>query len=77
VPRHDGWLDDVQAPQTEGEVAALRRCAERCTPFGSAAWVERTAERLGLQSSLHSAGRPAKCPGPPTEYGGLFPPEVF
>jgi len=77
VPRHDGWLDYVQAPQTEAELAALRRCAERGTPFGSAGWVERTAEQLGLQSSLHPAGRPANRPGPPTEYGGLFPPEVF
>jgi putative transposase len=42
------------------ELEALRRCVDRGTPYGSPAWVEKTAQRLGLQSTLHPRGRPAK-----------------
>src|SRR5439155_2965442 len=34
VPRPADWAAYVNAPQTEAELAALRRCAERGTPFG-------------------------------------------
>jgi putative transposase len=74
VPRHPAWLEHVHAPHTDAELAALRRCTERGTPFGSATWVERTAEQLGLESSLHHSGRPTKSRQPATD-GGLFPPE--
>jgi REP element-mobilizing transposase RayT len=36
------------------------RCAERGRPYGSAGWVEQTAERLGLGSWLRPPGRPRK-----------------
>ena len=60
VPRPPGWLEHVQAAHTTEELAVLRRSRERGTPYGSAAWVERTAQQLGLESSLHEAGRPRK-----------------
>jgi REP element-mobilizing transposase RayT len=57
-PRGDGdlsefmrWLQHVQTPQTEAEVAALRRSVVRGSPFGEASWQDRTAKRLGLQST--------------------------
>jgi putative transposase len=60
VPRLGGWLDYVQTPQSEAELAALRRSVERNRPYGSAGWVERTVQELGLESSLRPPGRPRK-----------------
>jgi putative transposase len=60
VPRPQNWLTWVNRALTAGEVEALRGCVNRGTPFGNAAWVERTAERLGLQSALRPRGRPRK-----------------
>jgi putative transposase len=72
VPRHADWLEYVQTPHSEDELAALRRSVERCTPYGSAAWMERTAVQLGLDSSLRPAGRPRAQAGPDTTPGSLF-----
>jgi putative transposase len=72
VPRHAGWLEYVQAPQTDAELAALRRSVERGTPYGRAAWVQRTAEQLGLESSLRSPGRPRGRVATELQEGGLF-----
>ncbi len=49
-------------PQTEAELAALWRCAERGTPFGDEAWVRATAVRLGLEFTLRPPGRPPRTP---------------
>lgn len=54
------WVSQVNKPQTEAELEALRRCVQRGHPYGSAAWVERTAKELGLQSTLVARGRPRK-----------------
>jgi hypothetical protein len=54
------WLQHVQMPQTEAELAALRRSVVRGSPFGEVPWQERTAKRLGLQSTLRARGRPCK-----------------
>jgi putative transposase len=57
------WRHYVQTPQTEAELAALRRSVVRGTPFGESSWQERTAKRLNLQSTLRARGRPSKvCP---------------
>ena len=54
--------DKVECPllplQSEVELAALRKCIERGTPYGSESWQHATAERLGLEASLHPRGRP-------------------
>jgi putative transposase len=52
------WLSYVNQPQTEAELAALRRSVNRGAPFGSETWKRRTAERLGLESTLRPRGRP-------------------
>jgi putative transposase len=54
------WLVRVNAPESEVELAALRRSVNRGVPFGDAAWVEETATDLGLESSLRPLGRPRK-----------------
>ena len=54
------WLRHVPSAQTEGELAALRRSLLPGTPFGEDPWQERTAKRLGLESTLRARGRPRK-----------------
>jgi putative transposase len=57
-PRH--WVDWVNQALTVEELEAVRRCVNRGAPFGSAGWVKKTSERLGLQSTLRPRGRPRK-----------------
>ena len=59
-PELQMWLKEVNRVETEGEMLALRRAVERCSPFGEEGWTERTAKRLGLESTLRPRGRPAK-----------------
>jgi len=58
LPRN--WLQRVNRPQTEEELAALRCSVVRGRPFGEAGWVRRVARRLGLESTLRPRGRPPK-----------------
>lgn len=54
------WLAEVNEPQNEGELEALRRCVQRGSPYGSDLWQGRTAHRLALQFTLRPRGRPRK-----------------
>jgi len=58
LPCGEGWVEHVNQPQTEAEVEAIRLCTRRGRPLGSQPWVERTAHRLGLASTLRDRGRP-------------------
>jgi len=58
VAKPDNWLEFVDAPQTQDEIDALRRCSAKNAPFGNQAWTQSTAERLGLTCSLRRPGRP-------------------
>ena len=60
APRGQGWVEEVNAIGDDGELARLRRSVDRGTPFGSEAWATRTAESLGLESTLRARGRPRK-----------------
>jgi putative transposase len=60
VPYPHDWRAFVNAPQTEAEVDAIRRCVVRGQPYGGEQWVQRTAEQLGLGSSLRAPHRPRK-----------------
>lgn len=60
VPRGHDWLDWVNTPLTEAELAAMQRSVERGTPYGTERWQKQTAKRLGLESSLRPRGRPRK-----------------
>jgi putative transposase len=73
VPRPRDWPAYVNAPQTEAEVRALRRCVARGTPFGSDAWVQPTAAALGLEYTLRPRGRPPKQPGVPGDEPDPLP----
>ena len=60
LPLPRDWRRHVQLPQTEAELAAVRRSVVRGSPFGEASWQERTAKRLHLESTLRARGRPRK-----------------
>ena len=56
------WQRHVNAPQSEAELAAVRRSVVRGTPFGEESWQRRTVKRLGLESTMRPRGRPGKSP---------------
>jgi putative transposase len=60
VPRPCNWLEWVNEPLTINELAAVRRSVIRGSPYGAPSWIERTAKRLGLESTLRPRGRPRK-----------------
>ena len=60
LPRRPGWLDHVNTPQTEAELAALTRCIHRGNPFGNERWSSKMVHKLNLQSTLRPRGRPKK-----------------
>ena len=60
IVRPPNWRRLVDKPLTAGELDAARRSVQRGQPLGEAAWVHRTAARLGLASTLRPRGRPRK-----------------
>ena len=58
VPPPRNWVATVNAAESGEELEALRKSVQRGAPFGHAKWQERTASRLGLESSLRPRGRP-------------------
>jgi putative transposase len=60
LPRPRRWVEQVNEPQTEVELAAIRRSVARGRPCGSPDWIEQTAAALGLGSTLRGRGRPRK-----------------
>ena len=60
LPRRTDWLQIVNQPQAEAEVAALRCCVHRGRPFGDPNWVTDTAKRLGLEWTIRPRGKPKK-----------------
>jgi hypothetical protein len=63
----------VNEPATEAELAGIRRSCRRGTPYGSKTWVETTARKLGLQSTLRNPGRPKKSKTGPVPVSVLSP----
>lgn len=58
LPLGREWARHVNRPQSEAELAAIRRSVQRGQPLGEAAWQHKTAERLGLAHTLRPRGRP-------------------
>jgi putative transposase len=58
LPLPRTWVEHVNAPQSEAELAAVRTSLRRGCPFGNQSWQRATATRLGLESTLRSPGRP-------------------
>lgn len=47
VPMRSDWIDVLNEPQTEKELAALRQCADREVPYGKEAWTKKISKELG------------------------------
>lgn len=60
VRRPGGWRETVNRPLREAELEAVRTSVRRGRPYGSPQWIDATADRLGLTSTLRSPGRPRK-----------------
>ncbi len=58
VDRPRDWIERVNTPMNAREIERMRTSIQRNRPLGSAAWVERTAKRLGLEHTMRSEGRP-------------------
>jgi putative transposase len=58
MSRPGDWCAIVNEPQTEAELDAIRRCVARGKPYGGEDWVCRTAQELGLESTLRAPHRP-------------------
>jgi len=60
LARKAGWMEHVNAAQTEAELAAIRRSIERGNPLGGEKWTQRAIGQLGLETTLRPRGRPRK-----------------
>jgi REP-associated tyrosine transposase len=58
LPRKPSWVDHVNTPLTESELAAVRRSMLRGNPFGDGDWCDKTVQHLGLETTLRPRGRP-------------------
>ena len=58
VPHGFNWLQYVNEPQSEIELATIRQSVIGGRPYGSATWVREAAKRLALESTLRSRGNP-------------------
>jgi putative transposase len=58
LPRKPSWVEYVNAPMTEGELAGIRHSIDRGNPLGDSHWCDRTISRLGLETTLRPRGRP-------------------
>ena len=59
VDRPGNWSALVNLPIEESELERIRQNhVNRGRPFGNEDWTEKTAQRLGLSSTLRSVGRP-------------------
>ena len=60
IERPADWVERVNTPLSAGELKRLRSSVVRGSPFGTDAWAERTARRLGPEHTLRPEGRPRK-----------------
>jgi hypothetical protein len=60
MPRPADWPAMVNQPTSDAELPAGRRCVVCGAPLGDPDWVQQTARRLGLVSSLRPVGGPRR-----------------
>ena len=58
IERPSGWSRRVNVALSPAEEEAIRRAIQRGQPFGDTVWQVKTAQRLGLVSTLRPIGRP-------------------
>lgn len=60
MARRPGWIDRVNESVSDEETKKIQKAIARSRPLGDEAWVETTARRLNLESTLRKRGRPRK-----------------
>jgi putative transposase len=60
VARPVDWLEWVNQPQADQELAEMRLSVAKGRPFGEPAWRQRMIDKLGLQASMRERGRPKR-----------------
>jgi hypothetical protein len=60
VERPPNWTARVNTPLTAKELDRVRLSMTRGRPYGGDEWLRQTVERLGLQHTVQSEGRPRK-----------------
>ena len=60
VARPGNWIELLNTPQKEMELAELHASKNRGRPYGATDWAIETACKLGVESSLRPIGRPKK-----------------
>ncbi len=63
VSRPQEWITWANEPQTDGELAEIRKSVVRSQPFGSIQWVDDVVRRYHLGSTVRGRGRPKKVSG--------------
>ena len=58
APRGPGWIEFVNSPMTEAEVAAIRLSIKRDRPYGADSWTTETARCLGLEYTVSNTWTP-------------------
>jgi len=58
IPQPQNWIELVNTPQTEAELADLRKCLNRNQPIGDPDWAKAVAPFVGM--TLKPIGRPKK-----------------
>ena len=58
IRRSAGWVDHVNSPQRESELAAIRRSVKRGAPLGDDTWSASAIKSLGLEITTRPQGRP-------------------
>jgi putative transposase len=60
LPMLKNWKDYVNEPSSNQELEAIRQSVVRGSPYGNPSWIESTAKKLGLESTIRKPGRPKK-----------------
>ena len=58
IDRPRNWLSTVNRSPDAKENETIAMCIQRDRPYGSPAWVQQTAAKLGLTHTIRNRGRP-------------------
>ena len=60
VPLPMDWSQQLNLAMSAETLDEIKHCIERSCPYGDKVWVQKTATRLNLESTLRPRGRPRK-----------------
>jgi len=64
VPLPSNWNEQLRQEISAETLERVNHCIQRSCPYGSADWVQKTAVRLGIESTIRPRGRPRKVASP-------------